>query len=141
MIFFVGVYQFTSVAQSCLTLCDPVDYSTPGFPGFITSSRSLLKLMSIVSVMPSNRLILCCPLHLLPSIFLSIRVFSIESVLPIRWPEFWSFSISPSNEHSRLISFRKSVTDWTSLQSKGLSRVCSNTTVQKHQFFSTRLSL
>ena len=74
----------------------------------ITNFRSLLKLMSIESVMPSNHLIFCCPLLLLPSIFLSIRVFSNESVLCIKWPKYWgfSFSISPSNEYSRLISFR-----------------------------------
>ena len=79
----------------------------------ITNSRSLLKLMSIESVMPSNHLILCCPL-LLPSIFPSIRVFSNESVLHIRWPKYWSFSfsISPSNEYSGLISFRM---DWLDL--------------------------
>ena len=73
-----------------------------------TTSRSLLKLMSIESAMPSNHLILCCPLLLLPSIFLSIRVFSNESVLRIRWPKYWSFSFSiiPSNEYSGLISFR-----------------------------------
>ena len=75
---------------------------------FITNSQSLLKLISIESVMPSNHLILCCPLLLLPSIFPSIRVFSNESVLHIRWPEYWNFSfnISPSNEYSGLISFR-----------------------------------
>ena len=80
----------------------------------ITNSRSLLKLMSIESVMPSNHLILCPPLLLLPSIFPSIRVFSNESVLPIRWPKYWSFSfsISPSNEYSGLISFRM---DWLDL--------------------------
>ena len=74
----------------------------------ITNSQSLLKLMSIKSVMPSNHLILCCPLLLLPSIFPSIRVFSNESVLCIRWPKYWSFSftISPSNEYSGMISFR-----------------------------------
>ena len=106
----------------------------------ITNSQSLLKLMSIVSVMPSNHLIFCGPLLLLPSIFPSIRVFSNESVLHIRWPEYWSFSfnISPSSEYSGLISFRM---DWISLQSKGLSRVFSNTTVQKHQFLSAQLSL
>ena len=95
----------------------------------ITNSRSLLKLMSIELVMPSNHLILCCPLLLLPSIFPSSRVFSNESVLPIRWPKYWSFSfsISPSNEHPGLISFRM---DWLDLlQSKGLSRAFSNTTV------------
>jgi len=80
----------------------------------ITNARSLLKLMSIESVMPSNHLILCCPLLLLPSVFPSISVFSNESVLRIRWPKYWSFSfsISPSNEYSRLISFR---IDWLDL--------------------------
>ena len=81
---------------------------------FITNSQSLLKLMFIESVMPSNHLILCHPLLLLPSIFPSVRVFSKESALPIRWPKYWSFSfnISPSNEHSGLISFRM---DWLDL--------------------------
>ena len=81
---------------------------------FITNSWSLLKLMSIESVMPSNHLILCCPLLLPPSIFPSIRVFSNESVLCIRWPDYWSFSFScsPSNEYSGLISFRM---DWLDL--------------------------
>ena len=81
---------------------------------YISNSRSLLNLMSIVLVMPSNHLILCRPLLLPPSIFPSIRVFSNESVLPIRWPKYWSFSfsISPSNEYSRLISFRM---DWFDL--------------------------
>src|SRR5574341_1378194 len=102
--------QFTSVAQLCLTLCDPMDCSTPGFP--ITNSQSLLKLMSINSVMSTNHLILCCPLLLLPSIFSSIRVFSNGSVFFIRWPKYWSFSISPSNEYSGLISFRM---DWLGL--------------------------
>ena len=99
----------------------------------ITTSRSLLKLMSIKSVMPSNHLILCHPLLPL-SVFPSIRLFSKESVLRIRWPKYWSFSfsISSSNEYSGLISFR---------MSKGLSRVFSNTTVQKHQFFGAQLSL
>ena len=106
----------------------------------ITNSRSPPKPMSIVSVMPSNHLILCRPLLLLPSIFPSIKVFSNESALRIRWPKYWSFSfnISPSNEHPGLISFR--MTGWISLQSKGLSRVLSNTTVQKHQFFGAQLS-
>ena len=106
----------------------------------ITSSWSLLKLMSIELVMASSHLILCRPLLLLPTIPPSIRVFSNESTLRIRWPNYWSFSfnISPSNEHSGLISFRMDC--WISLQSKGLSRVFSNTTVQKHQFFGTQLS-
>ena len=103
-----------------------------------TNSWSLLKLMSIESVMPSNLLIFCHPLLLLPSIFPSIGIFSNDSVLRIRWPEYWSFSfsISPSNEYSGLIS-GLAWTGWISLQSKELSRVFSNTTVQKHQFFST----
>ena len=92
---------------------DPMDCSMPGFPT-ITNSRSLLKLMSIESIMPFNHLILCHPLLLLPSIFPSIRVFSNESALHIRSPKYWSFSfnISPSNEYSRLISFRM---DWLDL--------------------------
>ena len=107
---------------------------------FITNSQSSLKLMSIESVMPSNNLILCHPLFLLPSIFPSIRAFSNESGLHIRWPQYWSlsFSINSSNEYSGLISFR---TGLISLQSKGLSKVFPKTTVQKHQFFDTQLSL
>ena len=95
----------------------------------ITISQHLLKLMSFESVMPSNYLIFCCPLLLLPSIFPSIRVFSKESVLPIRWPKYWSFSFSicPSNEYSGLISFR--ISGLISLLSKGLSRVFSRTRV------------
>ena len=120
----------------CPTLCHPMDCSTPGLPVH-HNSQSPLKLMSIKSVMPFNHLILCCPLLFLPSIFPSIRVFSNESALRIRWPKYWSFSfnISPSNEHPGLISFRMD-----SLQSKGLSRVFSNTTVQKHQFFGAQPS-
>ena len=107
----------------------------------ITSSRSLLKHMSIESVIPSSHLILCRPLLLLPSIFPSIRVFSNESALCIRWPKYWSFSfsISPSNEHSGLISFRMDLLDLLAVQ--GTLKVFSNTTVQKHQFFSLQLSL
>ena len=93
--------------------------------------------MSIESVMPSNHLTLCRPL--LSSVFPSIRVFSNESVLYIRWPKYWSFrfSISPSSEYS---GFPLGWTGWISLPSKGLSRVFSNTTIQKHQFFSSQLS-
>ena len=107
----------------------------------ITNSQSPPKPMSIESVMPYNHLILCRPLLLLPSIFPSIRVFSKESALHIRWPKYWSFSlnISPSNEHPGLSPW--GWTGWISLQSKGLSRVFSNTTVQKHQFFGTQLFL
>ena len=107
----------------------------------ITNSWSLLKFMSIKSVMPSNHLILCRPLLLPPSIFPSIRVFSNESVLCISWPKYWSFSfrISPSDGYSGPISL--GLTGWISLQSKELSRVFSKTTVQKHQFFGAQLSL
>ena len=107
----------------------------------ITNSRNLPEPMSIESMMPSNHLILCHPLFLPPSIFPSIRVFSDESALHIRWPKYWSFSfnISPSNKYSGLISFRM---DWLDLLAvQGLSRIFSNTTVQKHQFFGAQLSL
>ena len=130
-------------AQLYPTLCDAWTVARQASLS-ITNSRSPLKPMSIESVMPSNHLILCHPLLLLPPIPPSIRVFSDESVLCIRWPKYWSFSlnIGPSNEHPGLISFRM---DWLDLlavlQSKGLSRVFSNTTVQKHQFFGTQLSL
>ena len=99
-----------SVTQSCPTLCDPMDSSTPGFPVH-HQLPSLLKFMSIKSVMPSNHLILCHSLLLAPSVFPSIRVFSNESVLCITWPKYWSFSfsISHSIEYSGLISFRM---DW-----------------------------
>ena len=106
----LGFSSVSSVAQSCPTLCNPMDCSTPGFPVH-NNSWCLLKLMSIEPVMPSNHLILCHPLLLLPSIFPSIRVFSNESDLCIRWPMYRSisFSISPSKEYSGLISFR---IDW-----------------------------
>ena len=106
----------------------------------ITNSRSSLRLMSIESVMPSSHLILGCPFLLLPPIPPSIRVFSNESTLHMRRPKYWSFSFSiiPSKEIPGLISLEW--TGWISLQSKGLSRVFSNTTVQKHQFFSAQLS-
>ena len=105
------VVQFSSVAQSCPTLCDPMSCSTPGLP---VQLQLPPKLMSTELVMPSNHLILCRPLLLLPSIFPSIRVFSNESVLHIRWPKYWSFSfsISLANEYSGLVSFRM---DWLDL--------------------------
>ena len=108
----------------------------------IANFWSLPKIRSVDSVMPSNHLILCHPLLLPPSIFPSIKVYSNESVLRIRWPKYWSFSfsISPSNEYFQNC-FPLGWTGWTFLQSKGLSRVSSNTTVQKHQFYSARLSL
>jgi len=106
----------------------------------ITNSWTSPKLMSIESVMPSSHLILCHPLLLLPPIPPSIRVFSNESTLRVRWPKYWSFSfsISPSNEHLGLISFRM---DWLDLLAvQGTLRVFSNTTVEKHQFFGAQLS-
>ena len=111
---FNNLVQFSSVHfRPChVRLCNPMDCSTPGFLS-ITNSQSLFKLMSIVLVMPSNHLILCRPLFLPPSIFPSIRVFSNESVLCIRWPTYWSFSfnMSPSNEYSGLISL--GLTGWS----------------------------
>ena len=107
----------------------------------ITNSWSLLKLMSIESVMPSNHLILCCPLLLPPSVFPSIRVFSNESVLRIRWPKYWVSTSALALPMNIQDWFPLGRTGWISLQSKGLSRVFSNTTIQKHQFFCTQLSL
>ena len=105
--------QFSSVTQSCPTLCDTMNHSTPGLPVH-HQLLELVQLMSIESVMPSNHLILCRPLILLPSIFPNTRVFFNKSALCIRWPKYWSFSIriSPSNEYSGLISFRM---DWLDL--------------------------
>ena len=120
--------QFSSVAQSCPTLCDPMNRSTPGLP----VHHQLPEFTQTPIQMPSSHLILCCPLLLLPAISPSIRVFANESTLRMRWPKYWSFSFSiiPSKEIPGLISW----------QSKELSRVFSNTTVQKHQFFSAQLS-
>ena len=138
----IHLYMFSSVQLlSCVQL-----FATPWTAACqaslsIANSQSLLKLLSIESVSPSNHLILCCPLLLPPSIFPSIRVFSNQSVLCIRWPKYWSFSfsISPFSEYSGLISFRM---DWLDLLAvQGLSRVSSNITVQKQQFFGTQLSL
>ena len=105
--------QFSSIAQSCPTLCDPMYCSTPGLPVHYQLPE-FIQTMSTESVIPSNHLILCRPLLLLLSIFPSIGVFTNESVLHIRWPEYWSFSfsISPSNEYSGLIPFR---IDWRDL--------------------------
>ena len=101
-----------SVQFSCIRLFVTPWTATCQASLSITNSWSLLKLVSIASVMPSNHLILCCPLLLLPSIFPSVRVFSDESILHIRWPKYWSFSISTYNEYSGLISFR---IDWLDL--------------------------
>ena len=128
--------QFSSVQLLCRVWL----FATPRIAACqaslsITNSRTSLRLVSIKSVMPSSHLILCRPLLLLPPIPPSIRVFSNESTLHMRCLKHWSFSFSiiPSKEIPGLISFRW--TGWISLQSKGLSRVFSNTTVRKHQFF------
>ena len=132
------VVQFSSVAQSCPIPCDPMNRSTPGLP----VHHQLLEFTQthiIESVMPSSHLVLCRPLVLLPPIPPSIRVFTNESTLHMRWPKYWSFSfsISPLKEHPGLISFRM---DWLDLLgSKELSRVFSNITVEKNQFFGTQL--
>ena len=131
---------FCSITLSCQTLRDPMNCSTSGFPVLHYLPR-LLKLMFIESVMPSNHLILCLPLLLLPSIIPSIRVFSNELTLPIRWPKYrsFSYSISPSNEYLELISFR---IDWFDLLAvPGILKILLNITIWKHQFFSAQPSL
>ena len=135
----------SSVTQSCLTLCNPMNRSTPGLP-VITNSRSSPKLMSFELVMPSSHLILCHPLLLLPPIPPSIRVFSNESTLHIRWPKYWSFSfsISPSNEHPGLVSFRMELLDLLAVQGtrKSLLRHHSSkaSILQSSAFFIVQLS-
>ncbi|XDC65373.1 hypothetical protein R6Z07M_016555 [Ovis aries] len=109
------VFCCCSVTQLCPTLCNPIHCSTPGFL-VLHHLLELAKIHVHQSVMPSNQLILSCPLLLLPSIFPNIRVFSSESALHIRWPSHWSFSISPSNEYSGLTSFR---IDWFDLAVQG----------------------
>ena len=110
----IQLVQFSSVAQSCPTLCDPMNRSMPGLPVHHQLPEFSLRLTSIESVMPSSHLILCHPLLLLPPIPPSIRVFSNESTLRMRWPKYWSFSLSicPFNEYPQLISFRM---DWLDL--------------------------
>jgi len=129
-----------SVIQSCPTLCNPVNHSTPGLH-IHHQLPSSHKLMSIELVMPSSHLILCSPLLLLPPIPPSIRVFSNESTLHMRWPKYWSFSfsISPSKEHPGLISFRMDWLDLLAVQGT-LKSLLQPTTVQKHQFFGAQLS-
>ena len=130
--------SFSSVSQSCPTLCNPMDHSTPEASLSITNSQSPPKLMSIESVMPSNHLILCHLLLLLPSIFPSIGVFSNESALHIRWPKYlsFSFSMSPTNEHPGLISFRMYWLDLLAVQGilKSLLQHCSSkaSILQRH---------
>ena len=134
------MFQFSSVAQSCLTLCDPMNRTCQASLS-ITNSQSPPKPMFIELVMPSNHLILCHPLLLLPSIFPSIRFFSNESALHIRWPKYWNFSfnISPSNEHPGLISFRIDWLDLLAVQGTVKSLLWYHSL--KVQFFSTQLSL
>ena len=138
-------YQFSSVQSSpvtwsCLTLCDPMKLQylrlpCPSPPPRTCSSSCPTSWWCHPNISSS---IIPFPLA---SIFPSIRIFSTESVLHIKWPNYWHFSISPSNEHPGLIWVDPGWTGWISLQSKGLSRVFSNTTVQKHQFFGAQLSL
>ena len=128
--------QFSSVAESCPTATPWT--ATLQVSLSITNSWSLLKLMFIELVLPSNHLILCRPLLLLLSSFPSMRVFSNESILPIRWPKYWSFSfsISPSNEYSGLVSFR--IDSFCLLAVQGTLKSLLHTIVQKHQFFVTQ---
>ena len=128
-----------SLPQSCTTICDPMDCSTL-CSLVLPISWSFLKLMYIESVMPSNHFILCLPLFL-PSIFPSIRAFSNELALHIRWPKYWNFSFKSVLPMNIQDLFPLGLTGWISLQSKGLSRVFSNTTIPKHLFFSAQLSL
>ena len=135
--FFVVIVQSLSRVQLFATPWTSAHQASLSF----TISQTLLKLMSIESVMPSNHLILCHPLLLQPSIFPSIRVFSNESALRIRWPRYWNFSFtfSPSKEYSGLISFR---IDWLDLLAvQGTLKSLLQHPVQKHRFFGTQLSL
>ena len=130
------MYRFVIIVQSCLTLCNPMDCSMPGFP--VLHSLPELAETHVHSVVSSNHLILCRPL--LPSIFTNIRVFSNELALCIiRWPQYWSFSTSPSNEYSGLISFR---IDWLDLLAvHGTLKSFLQHHGSKHQFFGTQPSL
>ena len=133
-------YQFSSVTQLCLTFWEPMNCNMTGLP----VHRQLLeftKLISIDSVMPSNHLILCHPILHLPSIVPSVRVFSNESAVCIKWPRYWSFRINTVLPMNIQDWFPLGWTGWNSLQSKEHSRVFSNTTVQKHQFSGAQLSL
>ena len=137
--------QFSSVTQSCLTLCDSMNRSTPCLPAH-HQLPELLKLMSIESVMPSSHLILCCPLLLLPLIPPSIRGFSNESALRVRWPRYWSFSFSiiPSKEQPGLISFRMDWLDLLAVQGTLRSLLQHHSSkasiLQRSAFFAVRLS-
>ena len=134
----MGKWCCCSVAKSCLTFCDPMDCSIPGFP-VLHYLPEFAQTHSIESVMPSTHLSFCCPLLRLPSVFTSIRIFSSESALHIRWPKYWyfSFSISPSLEYIQGW-FPLGLTGLITLLSKGLWRIFSSTIVWKHQFCSTQ---
>ena len=142
---YINSVQFSSVAQSCPPLCDPMNGAHQASLS-ITNPWISLKLMSIASVMPSSHLILCRPLLLLPPIPPSLRVFSNESTLNMRWPEYWSFSfsISPSNEHPGLISFRMDSLDLLVVQGtlKSLFQLHSSkaSILQCSAFFRVQLS-
>ena len=141
----LALSEFSSVTQSCPTLCDPMNHSTPGLPVH-QKLPEFTQLKSIELVMPSNHLILCCPLLLLPSIFCNIRAFSNESALRIRWPKYQSFSfnINPSNECPRLIYFRMDWLDLLAVQGtlKGLLQHHSleASILQRSDFFPVQLS-
>ena len=144
-VYFIVSVQFSSVAQSCWLFATPV-IAVHQASQSITTSWSLLKLMSIESVMTSNHLILCCPLLLLPPIPPSITVFSNESTLHMRWPKYWSysFSISPSKEHPGLISFRMDWLDLLAVQGtlKNILQHHSSkaSTLRRSAFFTVQLS-
>ena len=132
--------QFSSVQFSCSVMSNSLRPHELQHSLSITNSRSSLKLMPIKSVMPCSHLIFCRPLLLLPPIPPSIRIFSNESTLRMRWPKYWNFSFSISPSRNTQDWSPLEWTSWISLQSKGLARVFSNTTVQKHQFFGAQLS-
>ena len=126
-------------SQQVMSICEPPWTTAYLVYLSLTIFQSLLKFMSNESMMPSDHLILCCPLLLLPSIFPSIRDFSNVSAVCIMWPKYWSFSIRPSKEYAKFLSLK--LTGFIFLLSKGLSSVFSSTTVQKHQFFGALPSL
>ena len=133
--------QFSSVAQSCLTLCDPMDCSTARLPCLSPTPGAYSNSCPLSWWCHPTVSSSVIPLSSQPSIFPSIRVFSSESALRIRWPKYWSFSFNTIPSMNTQDWFPSGWTGWISLQSKGLSRVFFNTTVQKHQFFGAQLSL
>ena len=137
----IHMFQFSSVTQSCPALCNTRDCRTPAFPVHHQLPEFMDRLMSAALVMPLNHLILCHPLLFPPSIFHCISVFSIESVLRIRWPSIGVSASASVLSMNMQDWFPLGWTGWISLQSKGLSRVFYNTTIQNHQFFGAQLSL